>query len=141
MNLVSFLGPSGTFSQEAAEKISDNLVSLCTIPAVMDSVERKNCKYGVVPIENSIEGPVGLTLDSLAHNFNLKIFKEIIIPINHCLLVNPEANLSDITDIYSHNQAISQCQGYIFEKKFNQHFTLFTAKACELIKIKITVQL
>lgn len=134
MDLVSFLGPSGTFSQEAAEKISDNLISLCTIPAVMDSVETNKCKYGIVPIENSIEGPVGITLDSLAHNFDLKIFKEIIIPINHCLLINPDAEISDITDIYSHNQAIAQCQGYIFDKNFNQHFTVSTAKACEFIK-------
>lgn len=80
------------FHEKLQKKISDNLISLCTIPAVMDTVKSNKCKYGVVPIENSIEGPVGITLDSLAHNFDLKIFKEIIIPINHCLLINPEAD-------------------------------------------------
>lgn len=55
----------------------------------MESVNSGECSLGIVPIENSIEGPVGITLDSLAHKYDLKIFKEIIIPINQNLIVNP----------------------------------------------------
>ena len=75
---ISFLGPKGTFTHEAAHMLGKNLIPYCTIPAVMESVSGGECQFGVVPIENSIEGPVGLTLDSLAHKFDLKIFKEIV---------------------------------------------------------------
>ena len=110
ITLISFLGPKGTFTHEAANMIGEDLVPYCTIPAVMESVENNETKYGVVPIENSIEGPVGITLDSLAHKFNLNIFKEIIIPINQNLIVNPGTSMDDIEDVYSHSQAIAQCQ-------------------------------
>ena len=81
ITLISFLGPKGTFTHEAANMISDELIPYCTIPAVMESVVNNETEFGIVPIENSIEGPVGITLDSLAHKFDLKIFKEIIIPM------------------------------------------------------------
>ena len=136
MDLVSFLGPLGTFSHEAASKISDNLLPLCTIPAVMESVSQNKCKYGVVPIENSIEGPVGITLDLFAHKYDLKIFQELVLPINHNLLINKESNISEITDIYSHSQAISQSQEFIARNNFSTHFTVSTANACEFIKGK-----
>ena len=84
---ISFLGPKGTFTHEAAHMLGKNLIPYCTIPAVMESVSSGECQFGVVPIENSIEGPVGLTLDSLAHKFDLKIFKEIVIPIYQNLIV------------------------------------------------------
>ena len=86
MTLISFLGPKGTFTHEAASMVGDELIPYCTIPAVMESVVNNEVTYGIVPIENSIEGPVGITLDSLAHKFDLKIFKEIkigyVIPNN-----------------------------------------------------------
>lgn len=81
MSKVSFLGPIGTFSHEAASSISDDLISYCSIPEVMQSVVSGKCIKGVVPIENSIEGPVNLTLDSLVHDFDLNIIGEIIIHI------------------------------------------------------------
>ena len=77
ITLISFLGPKGTFTHQAANILGDELIPYCTIPAVMESVFNEESSMGVVPIENSIEGPVGITLDSLAHNFDLKIFKEI----------------------------------------------------------------
>ena len=79
----------------------------------MESVASGETEFGVVPIENSIEGPVGITLDSLAHKFNLNIFDEIIIPINQNLIVNPGTSMDDINDVYSHSQAIAQCQEFI----------------------------
>lgn len=99
----------------------------------MDSVDKNKCFKGVVPIENSIEGQVGLTLDLLAHKFNLKICGEIIIPINHNLLVNHNTKIEDITDVYSHSQALAQCQSYIDKKKFKAHFAVSTAKAAKSI--------
>ncbi len=99
----------------------------------MESVSGGECQFGVVPIENSIEGPVGLTLDSLAHKFDLKIFKEIVIPINQNLIVNPETTMDDITDVYSHSQAIAQCQEFIQSNKISPHYAVSTASAAKSI--------
>lgn len=131
--MISFLGPKGTFSHEAASIVGDDLIPYCTIPAVMESVANEECLYGVVPIENSIEGPVGLTLDLLAHKFDLKIFKEIIIPINQNLIVNPGCKMEDITDVYSHAQAIAQCQEYISDHEIQPHYAVSTASAAKSI--------
>lgn len=130
---ISFLGPKGTYTHEAASIISDNLVSYCTIPAVLASVADGECDKGVVPIENSIEGSVSQTLDLFAHKHNLKILEEIIIPINHNLIVNKGVKLDEIKDIYSHSQALGQCQGFINENNFQPHFAISTANAVKSI--------
>ncbi|WP_299522196.1 prephenate dehydratase [uncultured Methanobrevibacter sp.] len=132
-NNISFLGPKGTFTHEAAHMVGENLVSYCNIPAVMESVSNGSCQFGVVPIENSIEGPVGITLDSLAHKFDLKIFSEIIIPINQNLIVNPGTSMGDISDVYSHSQAIAQCQGFISDNEIQPHYAISTASAAKSI--------
>lgn len=97
----------------------------------MESVVNDECSFGVIPIENSIEGPVGITLDSLAHKFDLKIYKEIIIPINQNLIVNPGCTMEDIEDVYSHAQAIAQCQEFIRENKIQPHYAISTARAAK----------
>ena len=113
--------------------IGDNLIPYCTIPAVLESVENGESLYGVVPIENSIEGPVGITLDSLAHKFDLKISDEIIIPINQNLMVNPGTKMEDIEDVYSHSQAISQCREFIVQNNIQPHYAVSTANAAKNI--------
>lgn len=125
------MGPKGTFTHEAATILGDELIPYCTIPAVMESVEKGETEYGVVPIENSIEGPVGITLDSLAHKYDLNIFKEIIIPINQNLIVNPGVTMDEIEDVYSHAQAISQCQEFISENNIQPHYAVSTARAAK----------
>ncbi len=97
----------------------------------MESVVNDECSFGVIPIENSIEGPVGITLDSLAHKFDLKIYREIIIPINQNLIVNPGCTMDDIEDVYSHAQAIAQCQEFIRENKIQPHYAISTARAAK----------
>lgn len=131
ITLISFLGPRGTFTHEAAGIVGDDLIPYCTIPAVMESVANDETDYGVVPIENSIEGPVGITLDSLAHKFDLNIYREIIIPINQNLIVNPGTTMDDIEDVYSHAQAISQCQEFILENNIQPHYAVSTARAAK----------
>ena len=109
------------------------MIPYCTIPAVMESVANDECELGVVPIENSIEGAVGITLDSLAHKYDLKIFKEIIIPINQNLVVNPGTKLEDIKDVYSHGQALAQCSEFVSKHKIQPHFAVSTARAAKSI--------
>lgn len=99
----------------------------------MESVDNDECEFGVVPIENSIEGPVGITLDSLAHKFDLKIYNELIIPINQNLIVNQGTSMDDIEDVYSHEQAISQCREFINEHKIQPHYAVSTAHAAKSI--------
>ncbi|WP_407416319.1 prephenate dehydratase [Methanobrevibacter sp.] len=131
--MISFLGPKGTFSHEAASLLGDNLVPYCTIPAVMESIDSNQCDMGIVPIENSIEGPVGITLDSLAHDFDLNIVGEVIISINQNLIVNPGTKLEDIKDVYSHQQAISQCHNFIEKNSIQPHYAVSTASAAKSI--------
>jgi len=104
----------------------------------MNSVVDGECFKGIVPIENSIEGPVGLTLDLLAHKIDLVIEKEIVIPVSHSLLVDKNIydtdDIGDITDVYSHSQALAQCQNYLEHYKLKTHFTLSTAAAAKSIK-------
>jgi len=104
----------------------------------MNSVVNGECSKGIVPIENSIEGPVGLTLDLLVHKINLVIENEIIIPVSHNLLVDKDiydiGNADDITDVYSHSQALAQCQNYLESHGMKTHFTLSTAAAAKYIK-------
>lgn len=110
----------------------------------MSSVVTGECCKGIVPIENSIEGPVGLTLDLLAHKINLNIEGELIIPINHNLLVDEDnydniIDINTIKDVYSHSQALAQCQNFLENHNMKTHFTLSTAAAAKSIKGKIGV--
>lgn len=111
--------------------LGEELIPYCTIPAVMESVANGDCSLGVVPIENSIEGPVGITLDSLAHKFDLKIFKEIILPINQNFIVNPGCKMEDIEDVYSHAQALAQCQDFVRKNNIQPHYAISTARAAK----------
>lgn len=133
MEKISFLGPRGTFSHEAASTISDNLISYCSITDVMGSVDSGESLKAVVPIENSIEGPVNLTVDSLVHDFDLKICGEIIIPISHNLLVNSGTSLDEVKDVYSHSQALNQCRYFIQDHDMLAHYTLSTAEAARKV--------
>ena len=109
----------------------------------MSSVVTGECCKGIVPIENSIEGPVGLTLDLLAHKINLNIEGELIIPINHNLVDEDNydniIDINTIKDVYSHSQALAQCQNYLENHNMKTHFTLSTAAAAKSIKGKIGV--
>lgn len=97
----------------------------------MESVSNNETEYGVVPIENSIEGPVGITLDSLAHKFDLKIFREIILPINQNLMANPGSTMDDVEEVYSHQQAIAQCGEFIRKNGLQPHYAISTANAAK----------
>ena len=83
---IGFFGPTGTFTEEAASTLNGELVPYDTIPEVFEAVHIREVDLGVVPIENSIEGSVGVTLDLLAHQYLLKITGEIVLPISHNLL-------------------------------------------------------
>jgi len=111
---AAFLGPEGTFTQAAARKHfghSVQTVPLATIGDIFGEVEAGACDYGVVPVENSTEGVTSHTLD-LFMTSKLRIIGEVSLRIHHHLMGRtPE--LGDITTVYSHQQSLAQCRGWL----------------------------
>ncbi len=113
---VAFLGPAGTFSEEAALRYEPGaeLVPMATITAVGTAVDSGMAGEGIVPIENSLEGSVTETLDLLVHNLRpLAIRNELTLPIDHYLLVRPGLKAERVKVIFSHPQALAQCRGFV----------------------------
>lgn len=113
---VAFLGPEGTFTAAAAAQAApgQERVPLTTIPDVIDAVRSSAAELGVVPIENSIEGAVNLTLDTLAFGPpGVYITGEIAIPVTMNLLVVPGTALAAIKEVRSHAMALPQCREWL----------------------------
>ena len=116
---IAYLGPEGTYSEEAAVKYAEKiggdwtLVPFPTIQAVALAVASGIADEGVAPIENSLEGSVTATLDILIQDSRLSIRNELVIPIDHTLLVVPGTRAADIQTIFSHPQALGQCRAYL----------------------------
>ena len=112
---IAFLGPVGTFSEEAALRYdpAGELEPFPSIPAVAMAVASGITEEGVVPIENSLEGSVTSTLDILIEEPRLCIRRELVLPIEHCLLAQPGTRISDIQTVYSHPQAFGQCREFL----------------------------
>lgn len=111
---VAFLGPRGTFTEEAAQKLfgkTSNFISCDSIENSISNAETGEANVAIVPIENSSEGAVNATYDRLQKT-NLKIFKEITLPICHQLLSNEES-LGDIQKVFAHPQALAQCKNWL----------------------------
>ncbi len=130
---LAFLGPSGTYTEEAAllYDASASLMPFPSITAVGSAVVSGEVAQGVVPIENSIEGSVNFTLDLLVSQGSLLIQREIVLPIEHYLMGNPGTRFEDVRVIYSHPQALAQCQEYL-ERMFpdaERSASLSTAQA------------
>jgi len=121
---IGILGPEGTFSETAAMLWLDEggridnfaLRYYDTIFDVSESVLKKEVDYGIVPIENSLEGSVGDTLDVLSsENANeMQIVGEVLVPIRICLLFN--GSFAEIKKIVSHHHALAQCKQFIREQ-------------------------
>jgi prephenate dehydratase len=116
---VGFFGPFGTFTEQAVRSQADlaggELVAFRTVPDVLDAVASGDVEYGVVPIENSIEGTVNFTQDALSFDYDLLIQREIVLNIEHCLLALPGTALADITTVLSIPVATAQCHRYLRE--------------------------
>ncbi len=116
---IAYLGPAGTFSEEAALRYDPNakLIPFPSFHAVAAAVDTGMADEGIVPIENSIEGSVPDTLDLLIHDARILIKQEIVLPINNHLLVKPGTQASQVTMIFSHAQPLAQCR-YFLERCF-----------------------
>ena len=113
-DVIAYLGPEGTFTHEAAISIFGSSVDFVPVPdfeSVFNEVEKGNADYGVIPVENSIEGSVNLSLDLLAAS-SLYICGEKTIPANQNLLSNCK-KISEIKKLYSHTQPLGQCRKFL----------------------------
>ena len=138
---IAYLGPKGTFSYEVCNKIYKEEVEKIpynTIKNTITSLNKKLSDEAVVPIENSLQGCVTETLDTLIENENIYIKEEKILKIKHNLMTNKNNNIEDIKEIYSHPQALAQCREYIDSNFKNVEIieVSSTAKAAEKIKGK-----
>ena len=117
---VGFLGPFGTFTEQAVRSQSDlgsgELVAFRSVPDVLDAVDNGDVDFGVVPIENSIEGTVNFTQDALSFDYNLLIQRELVLDIEHCLMAMAGTSLADITTVLSIPVATAQCHRYLREQ-------------------------
>ena len=112
---VAFFGPAGTFTHMAALSVfglAPRYVESVTIPGVFDAVARGSAEYGVVPIENSTEGGVTFTLDSLLESSGVMIRSEVVLDVAQCL-VGRHDELGRIERVYSHPQALAQCRSWL----------------------------
>ena len=112
--LVACQGVEGANSQVACDKLlpRGNIVYVKTFDAVVSAVESGLCKFGVLPIENSSNGSVRAVYE-LLQDHNLSIVRSTRLCIRHELLTLPGVKMEDITEIYSHEQAIGQCSKFL----------------------------
>jgi chorismate mutase/prephenate dehydratase len=112
---VAFQGQDGAYSQEAALNFFGNsvLTRPCeTLDEVFKLVQEGGLPYGIVPVENSQEGSISRSYDLLL-DAEVMVCGETQIRVSHCLIANPGASQASIKRIYSHPQALAQCQAYL----------------------------
>jgi prephenate dehydratase len=117
---VGFLGPSGTFAEEALRASAPANVEEAPFPTVWETVmavQQGTVDQAVVPIENSLEGSVTTTLDALAGDASgVRIVAEVVRPITHCLIARAGVALDDVARVLSHPQALAQCSRFLHEQ-------------------------
>jgi prephenate dehydratase len=114
---VAYLGPPGTFSEEAVRRCElargAEQVPVATFADAYESVLRGEVDAAVLPIENSIEGSIGATLDLLVHRRGLMVRREILVPVEQHLMAVRGTAFSSIEKVLSHPQALAQCAEYL----------------------------
>jgi prephenate dehydratase len=116
--VIAHLGPAGTYAEAAALayanslQISTKLLPCNTITQAIECVDQGRADVAVVPVENSIEGSVTMTLDTLWQVGQLQIQQALLLSIEHTLITTA-TDLQQIKTVYSHPQALSQCQGWL----------------------------
>jgi len=133
---VAFQGEIGAYSEEAAFKFFGEKIQ--TIPCqtfadVFKVVEKRKADFGIIPIENSLEGTVGQNYDLLLKS-NLKIFGEEVLKIRHCLIANRGVKVGFLKKVYSHPQALGQCREFLEKLKLESIPVYDTAGGVRMLK-------
>ncbi len=111
---VACQGVEGANSQQACDKLfrNANIMFFSNFESVFSAIEGGLCQYGVIPIENSTAGSVNSVYDLMMHH-NFSIVRSVRLKVDHNLLVKPGTKMENIREIYSHQQAISQCSNFL----------------------------
>lgn len=112
--MVACQGVEGAYAQIACEKMfkSPLIMYFKNFEGIFNAIDQGLCQYGILPLENSTAGSVKKVYDLMIHH-NFSIIRTFRLKIDHNLLVNPGTKLGDVKEIYSHEQAISQCSEYL----------------------------
>jgi prephenate dehydratase len=118
---LGYLGPAGTFSEDAVRSAPDaehaELIALPTVRDTVMAVHDGSVERAVVPIENALEGPIGVTLDTLADDStHVEVVGEVVVAVSPCLIVRDGTALEQIERVLSHPQATSQCARFLREQ-------------------------
>jgi len=135
---VAFQGERGAFSEDAAAKLfgkNIDFLPCIRLKEVFELASQDKVEFGVVPLENSQAGSINETYDLLLA-YPLYIFAEVILKVSHCLMALPGEKLADITTIYSHPQALAQCEGFLSKLKAEIMPSYDTAGSAKMIKEK-----
>ena len=135
---ITFQGERGAYSENAIFQFFGDKAEVkpCRdFKEVFDSVCSQETQYGVVPVENSLEGSVTQNYD-LFLRYDLKVCGEVIVKIEHCLIANPGTILEDIKIVYSHPQALAQCRSFLEEFDRELVPTYDTAGSVKMLKEK-----
>lgn len=136
---IAYLGPAGTFSEEAAlaqaRRDGSTPLPFASIPALVSAVETGLADEAILPIENSLEGSVSSTLDLLIHETALRILAELVVPVRHNLVVVPGSELAEIAVVTTHPQVPGQVRRFLdrFLPNVTQVAALSTAAAVEAV--------
>ncbi len=133
---VAFQGEIGAYSEEAAFGFFSASIQVkpCeSLDGVFKMVEQDKAQFGIVPIENSLEGSISKVYDLLLDS-SLKVSGEIELKVSHCLIASPGATLDSIKRIYSHPQALGQCQAFLKHLNCELIPTYDTAGSVKFIK-------
>jgi prephenate dehydratase len=112
-----YLGPEGTFAEQALRTIPESEPATCTpvrsVPEALDAVRTGDAEAALVPLENSIGGAVGVTLDELATGAPLVIIRDVVLPVQFVLAARSELALSEVDVVAAHPQASAQCRQWL----------------------------
>lgn len=132
---MAFQGVRGAFSESAALGLLGADIELLpcrTLAHVFDAVERKRASTGLVPIENSLGGSIVDTYDLLLAR-SLSVVAETALPVEQCLMTLPGVSLKKVKRVFSHPQALAQCERYLSGHEWEVHAVYDTAGAAKLI--------
>ncbi len=134
MNKISFQGEHGAYSESAAKKFfggESESIPCNSFEDVLRIVEEGKGDYAILPVENSIEGTVGQSIDAIT-NTKLHTTGEVYLKVEHCLI--GKGTLKDVETVYSHPQALGQCNNFIEEHQLKTVPTYDTAGSVKIIK-------
>lgn len=141
-NTLGYLGPPGTFSEQAALDYwseRKNIIPFKSIKLILEGIKKEYIQAGIIPIENSLEGSVTISMDLLFEQSILEIVDEYVLPVRHFLLASPGVKINNITELFSHIQAIRQSgiyiEKYLSDVKIN--YTTSTAFAAKQVQGKL----